>query len=141
MANSTFWWLISGGTIVLELLSGTIYLLLLGIGFAAAAIAAHAGFGLGAQISAAAVVGLGAVAAWYAIRRRRPAPPPSRANRDVNLDIGSQVHIERWNADGTASVRHRGAQWTAIPRDGQATAPGEHRVGEIVGSRLVVERI
>jgi len=141
MANSTFWWLISGGTIVLELLSGTIYLLLLGIGFAAAALMAHAGFGLGAQISTAAVVGVGAVAAWYVIRRRRPAPPPSRANRDVNLDIGSHVHIECWNADGTASVRYRGAQWTAIPRDGHAPEPGEHRVGEIVGSRLVVDRL
>ncbi|HEU4825821.1 MAG TPA: NfeD family protein [Dongiaceae bacterium] len=141
MANSTFWWLVSGGTIVLELLSGTIYLLLLGIGFAAAALVAHAGFGIGAQILAAAVVGVGSVAVWYVIRRRRPAAAPSRANRDVNLDIGSHVHIERWNADGTASVRYRGAQWTAVARDGTAPAPGEHRVGEIVGSRLVVDRL
>ena len=32
MANSTVWWLIAGGAVVLELLSGTIYLLLLAAG-------------------------------------------------------------------------------------------------------------
>jgi membrane protein implicated in regulation of membrane protease activity len=115
--------------------------LLLGVGFAAAALVAHAGFAPTAQMLTAAVVGVGAVAAWYAIRRRRPAAAPSRANPDVNLDIGSHVHVERWNADGTATVRHRGAQWTAIPRAGQTPSTGEHRVGEVVGSRLVVDKI
>ena len=64
MANSTIWWLIAGGAVVLELLSGTVYLLLLGVGFAAAAIAAHAGGSLSVQLVVAAVVGVGAVAAW-----------------------------------------------------------------------------
>jgi membrane protein implicated in regulation of membrane protease activity len=141
MADSTFWWLIAGSAIVLELLSGTIYLLLLSIGFAAAALTAHAGFGLTVQILAAAVFGVGSVIAWYAVRRRRPASAPSRANRDVNLDIGSHVHIDAWNPDGTASVRYRGAQWTAIPRAGHVPSTGEHRVGEVIGSRLVVDKI
>jgi membrane protein implicated in regulation of membrane protease activity len=141
MSDSTLWWLVAGAAIVFELLSGTFYLLLLGVGFAAAALVAHAGFAPTAQMLTAAVVGVGAVAAWYAIRRRRPAAAPSRANPDVNLDIGSHVHVERWNADGTATVRHRGAQWTAIPRAGQTPSTGEHRVGEVVGSRLVVDKI
>jgi membrane protein implicated in regulation of membrane protease activity len=69
MASSTVWWLIAGGAIVLELLSGTVYLLLLGAGFAAAAISAHAGAGLGTQLVVAAVVGVGAMLVWHAIRR------------------------------------------------------------------------
>ena len=32
MAYSTVWWLIAGAAVVLELLSGTVYLLLLGAG-------------------------------------------------------------------------------------------------------------
>lgn len=145
MADSTWWWLIAGGAIVLELLSGTVYLLLLGVGFAAAALAAHAGFGLTAQILVAALVGVGAVAVWYAVRRGRPAEAPSRSNRDVNLDIGQQVHIDAWNDDGTATVRYRGAQWTVVQWAGRtpssAPFPGMHRVVEVVGSRLVVDKL
>ncbi|MDM0047281.1 NfeD family protein [Variovorax dokdonensis] len=141
MTHSTIWWLIAGGAIVLELVSGTIYLLLLGAGFAAAAIAAHAGASLQVQLVVAAVVGASSVLAWYLARRRSPADPPTAANRNVNLDIGEQVMIDAWNADGTASVRYRGAQWTAVARAGVATATGAHRVAEVVGNRLVVDHV
>jgi membrane protein implicated in regulation of membrane protease activity len=141
MADSTLWWLVASGAIVLELLTGTVYLLLLGTGFAAAALSAHAGFGLTTQLLVAAVVGVGAVLAWYTVRRRRPAAAPSGANPDVNLDIGERIHIDRWNDDGTAQVRYRGALWTVLPRAGSAPSPGEHRVTEVVGSRLVVDKI
>jgi len=141
MAYSTVWWLIAGVAVVLELLSGTVYLLLLGAGFAAAAIAAHLGAALTTQILVAAVVGVGAVLTWFAIQRRRPAGPPAGANRDVNLDIGETVMIDSWSPDGTAAVRYRGAQWTAVPRPGNTPAPGPHRVAEVIGNRLVVDRI
>ena len=141
MASSTVWWLIAGGAIVLELLSGTVYLLLLSAGFAAAAISAHAGAGLGTQLVVAAVVGVGAVIAWHLIRRNRPAEPPAAANRDINLDIGESIYVDAWNADGTASVRYRGAQWTVVPRAGATPSIGAHRVAEVIGSRLVVEKI
>jgi len=141
MAYSTVWWLIAGAAVVLELLSGTVYLLLLGAGFAAAAIAAHLGAALTSQIAVAAVVGVGAVLVWYLIQRRRPSEPPARANRDVNLDIGETVMIDSWSVDGTAAVRYRGAQWTAVPRPGNIPTPGPHRVAEVIGNRLVVDRI
>ena len=140
MANSTIWWLIAGAAVVLELLSGTVYLLLLAAGFAAAAISAHLGFGLVTQLVVAAVVGVGAVLGWYAVQRRRPAAPPTSANRDINLDIGETIHVEAWNPDGTATVRYRGAQWTVIQRAGRTPSAGEHRVIEVVGSRLVVDK-
>lgn len=141
MASSTIWWLIAGGAIVLELLSGTVYLLLLSAGFAAAAVAAHAGAGMSTQLVVAAVVGVGAVLVWHTIRRKRPAQPPAAANRDINLDIGESIFIEAWNPDGTATVRYRGAQWTVVPRPGATPTVGEHRVAEIIGSRLVVDKI
>ena len=141
MANSTVWWLIAGSAIVLELLSGTVYLLLLSAGFASAAIAAHLGASVTAQLIVAAVIGVGAVLTWYLVRRNRPAEPVSEANRDVNMDIGAKVFVDAWNADGTATVRYRGAAWTVIARQGASLAPGEHRVAEVVGSRLVVDKI
>ena len=141
MANSTVWWLIAGGAIVLELLSGTVYLLLLSAGFASAAVAAHLGAGLTTQLLVAAVVGVGAVMVWHWVRRNRPAALASASNPDVNLDIGEKVFVEAWNPDGTATVRYRGAQWTVVPRAGNAPSTGEHRVAEVVGSRLVVDKI
>ena len=141
MANSTIWWLIAGGAVVLELLSGTVYLLLLGVGFAAAAIAAHAGGGVVVQLIVAAVVGVAAVAAWYLRQRGQPAEPPTGANRNVNLDIGETVQVDAWNADGTATVRYRGAQWTVVPRAGNTPATGAHRVAEVIGNRLVVDKL
>ena len=141
MANSTVWWLVAGTAIVLELLSGTVYLLLLSAGFASAAIAAHLGFGLTTQIIVAALVGVGAVLIWHLIRRGRPAPLDSASNPDVNMDIGEKVQVDAWNADGTATVRYRGAQWTVVPRPGSLPTTGEHRVTEVIGSRLVVDKI
>ena len=65
----------------------------------------------------------------------------ARENRDVNLDIGEKVFVDAWNPDGTASVRYRGAQWTVMLRAGNAPSTGEYRVAEVVGSRLVVDKI
>jgi membrane protein implicated in regulation of membrane protease activity len=143
MASSTIWWLIAGAAVVVELLSGTgtVYLLLMSAGFAAAALSAHAGAGLGTQLIVAAVVSLGAVIAWHAIRRKRPPEPPTAGNRDVNLDIGEIVRVDAWNADGTAAVRYRGAQWTVVSRAGGPLSAGEHKVIEVVGSRLIVEKV
>jgi membrane protein implicated in regulation of membrane protease activity len=141
MTESTLWWLLAGGAVVAELLTGTFYLLLLGLGMAAAALAAHAGAGLTMQLVVAALAGGGGVAAWYMVKKRRPSDPSIRSDRSVILDIGETVHVQAWQADGTGSVKYRGANWTVIHRPGVAPAPGPHRVSEVVGNRLLVDRI
>ncbi|MDD2609598.1 MAG: NfeD family protein [Giesbergeria sp.] len=139
MDHSTLWWLLAGAIVVAELLTGTFYLLMLALGAAAGALAAHAGLGQVAQMVLAALVGGGAVVLCHWYRRRRPGDLSPRADRSVNLDIGEVVHIEGWNPDGTAFVRYRGAQWTAIHRPGTTPRTGAHRVAELVGSRLLVD--
>ena len=64
-----------------------------------------------------------------------------RRNPDVNLDVGETLMVDTWLADGTAQVRYRGANWTVTHLPGVTPATGLHRVREIVGSRLVVEKI
>jgi len=140
MAESTVWWLITGGAVAAELLTGTFYLLMLSIGFAAAAAAAHLGLGLAAQIVTAAVVGGGAVVLWHLRQMKRHQEPPAQANVNVNLDIGETVQIDQWNSDGTADVHYRGARWTAIHRSGVVPSSGPHRVAELVGNRLLVDK-
>ena len=55
MAFSTIWWLMAGVAVIAELLTGTLYLLMVALGLAAAAIAAHLGAGTTTQILVAAI--------------------------------------------------------------------------------------
>jgi membrane protein implicated in regulation of membrane protease activity len=139
MADATFWWIFAGVAVAAELVTGTFYLLMLGLGLAAGAIAAHAGASMTVQIVAAALVGGGAVAIWYGVRSRQPKGAPSSANRDINLDIGGTLNVDAWNTDRTAAVKYRGAEWTAELSPEAIAAPGAHRIVEMVGSRLIVE--
>ncbi len=140
MADSTWWWLLAGSAVALELFTGTFYLLMLAIGMVAGALAAHAGGGFVTQLVTAAIVGSVAVVAWYFIKKRRAGDPSVRSMRSVNLDVGEILQIDEWNPDGTARVKYRGAQWTAMLRPGNAPAPGSYRVTELVGNRLLVEK-
>lgn len=140
MGEPTIWWLLAGGAVALELLTGTFYLLMLAIGMVAGALAAHLGANLVVQIAVAAVVGGGAVVLWHWSPRNQRREPQAQANPNVNMDIGETVHIAAWNTDGTASVHYRGAHWTAIHRPGITPTAGTHRVAELVGSRLLVDK-
>jgi membrane protein implicated in regulation of membrane protease activity len=141
MAESTIWWLLAGGAIAVELLTGTFYLLMLAIGLVAAALSAHMGWSQSVQIVVAAVVGGGAVVAWHLRQtKRHHQEPAAQANFNVNLDIGETVQIDAWNPDGTADVHYRGARWTAIHRPGVSPSPGAHRVAELIGTRLLVDK-
>ena len=140
MENTTLWWLLTGLAVVLELVTGTFYLLMLAIGAAAGALAAHAGAGLTVQIVVAALVGGATVVGWYKYKKGHRTEPAAQANHNVLLDIGETVQVNAWNADGTAQVQYRGAQWTALHRPGIHPEPGTHRVAEIVGSRLLLDK-
>ncbi|WP_332740549.1 NfeD family protein [Hydrogenophaga sp.] len=141
MSDSTLWWLLAGSTVALELFTGTFYLLMLAVGMVAGAFAAHAGLDMAGQLIAAAFTGTAAVVAWYVVKRRRTTDPSVRAMRSVNLDVGEILQIDEWNADGTASVKYRGALWTVIQRPGNPPVPGAYRVAELVGSRLLVDKV
>lgn len=142
MSNSTIWWLLAGAAVAVELTTGTFYLLILAAGLMAGAIAAHIGYSVTAQMVISAIVGGGAVAFWTWKRSKLPSALPVNANRDVHLDIGEPVHVLQWNADGTASVKFRGAQWTAIAAEpGAPQDPGNFRIKEMRGNRLVIEKI
>jgi membrane protein implicated in regulation of membrane protease activity len=134
----TLWWLAVGALVAAELATGTFYLLMLALGAAAGALAAHAGVGSQAQITVAAVVGGGAVVVWHFVRRLRPKTAPAESNRDVNIDIGQRLHVNAWDAEGTARVPYRGAQWAVRYAGEGAPAPGEHVIVALDGNELRV---
>ena len=141
MAESTIWWLLAGSVIAVELLTGTFYLLMLSLGLAGGAIAAHLGATIPMQLVIAAVLGGGLVVAWRSYKKHQPPALPAGANRDVNLDIGETLLVEAWNEDGPSAAKYRGAVWNVSLRPGAVSTPGLHRIVEVVGSRLVVEKL
>ena len=140
MTDSSLWWIAIGMAITLELLSGTFYLLMLSIGLTAAALAAHAGASLTVQLAVAAIVGGGAVVTCYLVRKKTTETSNLGTDRNVNLDIGETLQVDSWNADGTTSVKYRGAQWSAVHATGIPPATGAHRIVEVRGSQLVLEK-
>lgn len=137
---STFWWILAGIAVVAELLTGTIYLLMLALGLVAGAVAAHLGLDMPVQIIVAAVVGVLCVLVGRRIRRARTSGLPASADPDMNLDIGETVTVTQWDADGSTRVQYRGAQWTAVLRAGAMATPGLYRVVELQGNRLIVDK-
>jgi membrane protein implicated in regulation of membrane protease activity len=137
MSDTSIWWLVTGGLVAAELMSGTFYLLMLALGAAAAALAAHLGMGLNVQLVTAALIGGTAVVLWRKKSLRREAKTPT----ELHLDIGETVEVVAWNASGTAQVKHRGANWTAVSASSNTPSLGTHRIQGIQGSRLVLEKI
>lgn len=103
-------WAVTGIVlIIIEMLTGTFYLLVLGIAALAAAAAAYLGQSFWVQaVTVAAVSVLGVIL----IKRFRGTVQPAA---DRGLDIGQTVMLDAWisEADGLARVKYRNAQWEA----------------------------
>lgn len=143
MDGSTVWWVLAGLVVVAELLTGSLYLLMVALGLAAGAVGAHMGVGLSLQIAAAGIVGSVATAAWHLHHsRNQPTAPKTSANKDINLDVGETVVVEAWASDGIAQVRFRGANWQAsMADDASPTGVGTFRIAEVIGNRLMLTAI
>ena len=138
---STWWWIAAGVLVAGELATGTFYVLMLAIGCVFGALAGYAGISFFAQVAVSIVVGGAAVIAWHRKRLRDPRTQVApAANRDINLDIGEPVHVDGWNADGTARVPYRGSVWNVrYVGDGPAV-PGPHVIAEVRHNELALRR-
>jgi membrane protein implicated in regulation of membrane protease activity len=105
-------WAVSGIVlIIIEMLTGTFYLLVLGIAALAAAAAAYLGQSFWVQavtVAAVSVVGV------ILIKRYRGTDQPA-SGQGQGLDIGQAVTLDVWisEPDGLARVKYRNAQWEA----------------------------
>ncbi len=141
MTISSIWWVLALVVVIAELTTGTFYLLMVAVGLVAGAIASHLDLTLNAQIIVAALVGGGATLAWHLYKIKQPGTVRAEANPDVNQDVGATVQVDTWRADGSATVKYRGAQWSVMAAPGAAQAPGSYRVQEVKGSTLVVQPV
>ncbi len=130
------WWIATGVLVVLELLTGTFYLLMIACGTAAGGIVHLLGAGTDSAMVVAALVALAGVAI---VKRSRLSPRrrEARANRDVNLDIGEILEVPAWH-DRRARVKYRGAEWDVELMPGQSETARWYQIRELSGNRLLV---
>ena len=115
-------WLITGFVlIVAELMSGTFYLLVLGIAALAGAAVGYAAGPLAWQAMAATAVAVAGVV-WIHLYRKTSVP-----TRMKGLDVGQPAAFESWvsKSAGHARVKYRDALWDAHVAGEAAGEPGE----------------
>lgn len=108
MSAYWMWWIAAAALVAAELLTGTFYLLVIGIAVAFGGVAAWMGASAPIQWLTACVLGFFGVVSLERWKRGRGAVPPQRA-----LDVGQMVRVQSWGPDRTARVSYRGSTWDA----------------------------
>lgn len=108
MGSYWMWWIAATLLIGAELLTGTFYLLAVGIAAALGGFAAWMGAGLAWQFVVSGALGVILTIGAHRWRLSHAMPPA-----DPGLDVGQLVHVNQWNDDGTARVAYRGSTWDA----------------------------
>lgn len=137
MAEWVGWFVAAGAVLILELFTGTFYLLMIAIGIGAGGLVALAGGNGSWQAATAAIVGVAATLLLRRSRFGRAGRRDAAQDPNVNLDIGQSVAVAHW-VDGAARVMYRGALWDVELIAGSDTQAGHYTIRAVRGSRLIV---
>lgn len=142
MADWMIWFAVVCVLVILEMATGTFYLLMIAIGVAAGGIVALADMSGTMQCVIAAAV---AAVATYALRRSKLGQREhidAARDPDINLDIGQALEVGEWRSlsgdIATARVMYRGALWDAELASGGTAVPGLFVIQEVQGNRLIL---
>ncbi len=116
-----WWWAVVGiALIISELITGTLYLLVIGVAALAGGVVAYAGSSFWLQSVIAAAVAIAGVILVTRYRRTQSSSP------SVALDVGQSVVLDSWinEEDRLARVRYRNALWDAKLLDEQGAEAG-----------------
>jgi membrane protein implicated in regulation of membrane protease activity len=103
------WWIAGAALIAVELVTGTFYLLVIGLAFVCGGIAAWLGAAIPLQWLIAAALGVVGTVLLQRWKRGVIARTPPQKG----LDIGQMVQVQSWGPAGTARVAYRGSTWDA----------------------------
>lgn len=132
-----FWWLLAGGLVVVELFTGTFYLLMIALGCLAGGVAALLGFSVSAQLIIGAMIALGAL---YFLRRSRleMSGKNKPQTSDNNLDLGALIQVNAWQ-ERRARALYRGTQWDVELAEGEQPSSGQwYEIKAMRGNLLIV---
>lgn len=133
MAAYWIWWALAGVLVAAELLTGTFYLLAVGVAFAVGGVASWLGAGPAVQLLVAAVVAIAGALAAHRWRTTRAHPPAEKP-----WDIGQAVQVRAWQPDGTARVAYRGTLWSAELASPDTARADTMYIVAIRGTTLVI---
>ena len=140
MIEGYLWWAAVGiALIIAELVSGTFYLLVIGIAAFAGAAASFLGYSFWVQAVLGAAVSTAGVTLVTRYRARHTAAPDGGG-----LDVGQSVVLDSWlsEKDRIARVRYRNALWDAKVLDEQGVAVGNVLyIRNVEGSTLHVSTV
>jgi len=142
MSDWIYWSIVAGILVIVEIFTGTFYLLMIAIGFAAGAFSAWLGLAISLQIVIAAIVGTAATLALRFSRYGSSKKTDAARDPNVNIDIGQTVIVGEWQTKSesmyTARVMYRGAMWDIELSSGERAQPGVFTICALKGNRLVV---
>ncbi|MFZ6644364.1 NfeD family protein [Undibacterium sp. TJN25] len=135
------WMVAAGVVLILELFTGTFYLLMISIGLVAGGLAALLGSGPEMPYIVAAIVGVAATLALHRSKYGWKKNADASQDPNVNMDIGQSIAVKEWQDNGngkfTARAMYRGALWD-VELNAPMAGAGVFTIVEIQGSRLMV---
>lgn len=137
MNDWVLWLIMAGVLVVLEMFTGTFYLLMIAVGLGFGALAALFGMSVPVQTIVAAAVGVIATGVLHRSRFGHPAKQNPARDHNVNLDIGQRLTVGEWQG-GKARVMYRGALWDVELGQGAIAEAGSFKIVEVQGNRLIV---
>lgn len=142
MTDWMIWFAAACVLVILEMATGTFYLLMIAIGAGVGGVVAFLGFGGSAQCVIAAVVAAIATAGLRRSRFGRSIRIDASRDPAVNLDIGQTLDVSVWHTvsanESNARVMYRGAQWDVELASGGTAVAGTFVILQVRGSRLIV---
>lgn len=132
------WFVAAVALVIVELNTGTFYLLMVAVGLAAGGVGALLGLSPGAQTLVAALVAAVLIAGLRRTRFGKLRRGTAASDPDVNIDIGQELDVPAWDVNRCARVPYRGADWNVELAPDCAAAPGRYRIVAVRGSTLVV---
>jgi membrane protein implicated in regulation of membrane protease activity len=122
MQPFVIWFVAAFALVAAELMSGTLYLVVIGAGAAAAGALALTGVGFASQLAIAAAVSVAGSLLLKQVRRRRKG---GAADAVLSFDAGQAVEVLEQRPDGGLRVNYRGTQWDAEIEGGGVAVAGE----------------
>lgn len=144
MSDWIYWMVGAGVLVIVEITTGTFYLLMIALGLLAGAAVAWLDYGLPWQLVIAAVVGVAATLALHYSRYGAKKRVDAARDVNINIDIGRPVSVDEWRMEPgrnpTARVAYRGALWDVELSADEEAQPGVFTICAVHGSRLIVTR-
>ena len=133
MAPYVYWFLFALGLVILELVTGTFYMLVLALALGVGGLAALLELSQPMQFTLSAITGIAGVLLLRRVRRGKTANAPHQS-----LDIGQSVQSINWRKDGSVRALYRGAEWDAELESTDMPREGPFFIKALRGSTLIL---